>query len=86
MSTPRTGAPVFPGDPGYFPAGDPRYVPPCRFLLVPGSFSGHENACGCGQRFDSLDELRAHVEEYNEAQLQRRHALDSAARGVGGAR
>jgi hypothetical protein len=72
MSTPRTGAPVFPGDPGWFPAGDPRYIPPCRFLLAPGSFSGHEFACGCGRTFGSLAELRAHVEEYIEAELARR--------------
>jgi hypothetical protein len=84
MSTPRTGAPIFPGDPGWFPAGHPRYVPPCRFLLAPSSLPGF--SCGCGRRFDSLGELRAHVEEYTEAERQRRHALDSAARGVGGSR
>jgi hypothetical protein len=76
MSTPRTGAPVFPGDPGYFPPGDPRYIPPCRFSSIDPPI------CGCGRHFDTLAQLQEHVTEYSSALMEWRHALDSAARGV----
>jgi hypothetical protein len=78
VSTPRTGAPVFPGDPGYFPPGDPRYIPPCKFSSIDPPI------CHCGRRFDTLGQLQEHVSEYTDAQLEWRHALDSAARGVPG--
>jgi hypothetical protein len=78
MSAPRTGAPVFPGDPGYFPAGDPRYIPPCRFLCLGAPLCGCGRecvpTCGCGRKFDTLAELQDHVAEYNEAQRAWRHA------------
>jgi hypothetical protein len=76
MSTPRTGPPVFPGDPDWHPAGHPDYVPPCRYSSI------FPPICGCGAKFDAIAELQEHVVEYNDAQRQRRHALDSAARGV----
>jgi hypothetical protein len=86
MSTPRTGAPVFPGDPRYIPAGDPRYIPagdpryipPCRFLCLGAPLCGCGRecvpTCGCGAKFDALVELSGHVAEYNEAQRAWRHA------------
>jgi hypothetical protein len=78
VTTPRTGAPIFPGDPGYFPPGDPRYIPPCKFSSIDPPI------CHCGRRFNALDQLQEHVTEYGDAQMERRHALDSAARGVRG--
>lgn len=55
---------LFPGDPGYHPAGHPDYVPPCAFRA---DHDKKDWRCNCRATFDSLAELAAHVKAYNNA-------------------